>query len=192
MSGSMKNNEAFVKQKYELGEICEFDWGEAKIFIGDTLEEYQMSVFTGATGDFRYSRLFKKQDTQSFQQSHAYFHEKIGGSYKTMVYDNTRVVIKKFVGRNEKEPTEGLLKLSLYYNFNFRFCNVRKGNEKGHVERSVEYVRRKAFSEIDHFETLEAANLHLENICDLLNKKPQIGNDNKSALEILDQAKRFY
>ena len=57
-----------------------------------------------------------------------------------------RLVIKKFVGRNEKEPTEALLKLSLYYRFNFRFCNVRSGNEKGHVERSVEVIRRKAFS----------------------------------------------
>lgn len=179
-------NEAFVKQKYEPGEVCEFDWGEVKIFTNDKLEKYQMSVFTSAVGNFRYSRLFKKQDTQSFQQSHAYFHEKIGGSYKTMVYDNMRVAVKKFVGRTEKEPTEGLLKLSLYYNFDFRFCNVRKGNEKGHVEKSVEYIRRKAFSEIDHFETEEAANIYLEKICDQLNAKPQIGNDNKTALEILE------
>ena len=34
----------------------------------------------------------------------------------------------------------------MYYQFGFRFCNVRKGNEKGHVERSVEYIRRKAFA----------------------------------------------
>jgi hypothetical protein len=63
---------------------------------------------------------------------------------------------------------------------------VRKGNEKGHVERSVEYIRRKAFSEIDHFETEEAANIHLEKICDKLNARPQIGNNNKTALEILE------
>jgi len=179
-------NEAFVKQKYELGDVCEFDWGEANIVIAGTLETYQMSVFTSATGNFRYSRMFKKQDTQSFQQSHAYFHDKIGGSYKTMVYDNMRVAVKKFVGQNEKEPTDGLLKLSLYYGFNFRFCNVRKGNEKGHVERSVEYIRRKAFSAIDSFDSEEAANIHLEKICDQLNEKSQIGNDNKNANEILE------
>lgn len=53
-----------------------------------------------------------------------------------------KVAVKRFVGRQEKEPTEALLKLSTYYGFAFRFCN---GNEKGHVERSVEYIRRKAF-----------------------------------------------
>ncbi|MGI5876234.1 MAG: hypothetical protein ACOX6X_05385 [Dethiobacteria bacterium] len=48
-----------------------------------------------------------------------------------MVYDNTRVVVKKFVGPSEKEPTEALIKLSLYYGFNYRFCNVQAGWEKG-------------------------------------------------------------
>ena len=35
-------------------------------------------------------------------------------------------------------------------------------NEKGHVERGVEFVRRKAFSTKIDFETLEEANNHLQ------------------------------
>jgi len=54
-----------------------------------------------------------------------------------MVYDNMKVAVKRFVG-TEKEPIEGLLQLSIYYGFRYRFCNVRSGNEEGHVERSVE------------------------------------------------------
>jgi hypothetical protein len=45
------------------------------------------------------------------------------------------------------------MQTSTYYGFSFRFCNIRKGNEKGHVERSVDYVRRLAFSGKDIFET---------------------------------------
>ena len=45
-----------------------------------------------------------------------------------------------------KEPTQALLDLRAHYLFSHRFCNARKGNEKGHVERSVEYIRRKAFA----------------------------------------------
>ncbi|MCP3921557.1 MAG: IS21 family transposase [Desulfobacterales bacterium] len=177
--------EAFIKQSYNLGEVCEFDWGEVKIFINNALETYQLAVFTSAAGNYRYTRLFKKQDTLSFQQSHAYFFDKIGGVYKEMVYDNMRVAVKKFVGRHEKEATEGLLKLSLYYGFDFRFCNVRKGNEKGHVERSVEYVRRKAFSMNDRFASIDEANHYLEEVCDNLNRKPQLEKEGQSALEIL-------
>ena len=38
----------------------------------------------------------------------------IGGVYQEMVYDNARVMVARFVGHSEKEPTEALLKLSLY------------------------------------------------------------------------------
>ena len=38
-----------------------------------------------------------------------------------MVYDNMKVAVAKFVGHNEKQPTKGLLTLSKYYGFNFRF-----------------------------------------------------------------------
>lgn len=106
-----------------------------------------------------------------------------------MVYDNMRVAVRKFVGFSEKEPTEGLLKLSIYYGFKFRFCNIRKGNEKGHVERSVEYIRRKAFAFRDKFETLDDANKYLEEICLKLNNAPQPAKENKSAAQILEQEK---
>lgn len=62
-------------------------------------------------------------------------------SYHTVVYDNMKVSVKRFVGPGEKAPTEALLQLSGYYGFNFRFCNVRRGNEKGQVERSVDKVK---------------------------------------------------
>ena len=91
-----------------------------------------------------------------------------------------RLVIKKFVGRNEKEPTNELLKLSLYYRFNFRFCNIRSGNEKGHVERSVEIIRRKAFSKHTVFNSLADANEHLIKILEEINDKCFSGKE-KSA-----------
>lgn len=182
-----KSHEAFIKQKYNLGEVCEFDWGEVKINTPDGLKTYQLAIFTTALGNFRYARLFKSQDTSSFQQAHALFINKVNGVYKLFVYDNMKVVVKKFVGLTEKEPTDGLLKLSMYYNFSFRFCNVRKGNEKGHVERSVEYVRRKAFAKRDRFDDLSDANQYLEEVCNKLNLKPQKENNNKTASEILSE-----
>ncbi len=186
-----KNYEAFIKQKYHPGEVCEFDWGEVKIKIAEGLKRYQLSVFTTAFGNFRYAQLFKTQDTSSFQQAHALFIEKVNGVFKLFVYDNMKVAVKKFTGPTEKEATDGLLKLSTYYNFSFRFCNVRKGNEKGHVERSVEYIRRKAFAKRDEFNSLSEANQYLEEICDKLNSKPQKENKNKTATEILSEEQAY-
>lgn len=183
--------EAYIKAEYLLGDVCEFDWGEAKVFIGEELKTLQMAVFAGAKGNYRYARLFAKQDTACFLESHAVFFDHIEGVYKTLVYDNMKVAVKKFVGITEKEPTEALLKLSTYYGFKFRFCNVRKGNEKGHVERSVEYIRRKAFAFKDRFDSLEEANDYLLKICQQLNNKPQRLNNNQTAVEIFKQEKEW-
>jgi hypothetical protein len=184
--------EAYIRQEYNLGDVVEFDWGTVKIYTeGDVLREYQMAVFTSAYGNFRWARLFPKQDTYCFLEAHALFFESIKGVYKTVVYDNTRVAIKKFIGRYEKEPTEALLKLSLYYKFDFRFCNIYSGNEKGHVERSVEFVRRKAFANKDHFSSMNEANDYLQEVCTNLNSLPQSSHNNKTALQMLEEEREY-
>lgn len=189
----MKKKETFIRQSYGPGDVCEFDWGEVKIRVGGKLSSYYIAVFTAAYSNFRFAVLFERQDTVSFMRSHALFFEYIEGSYGCMVYDNMKVAVKKFIGNNEKEPTEGLLKLSMYYLFRFRFCNVRKGNEKGHVERSVEYIRRKAFcrKSTESFETLEEANAHLLDVCRDLNDQPQKLKNGQTGLEMFSEEKPY-
>ena len=165
--------EAFIRENYAPGDICEFDWGEVKLCIGGVKRKYPMAVFTTAYGNYRYARLFTKQKSEFFQEAHAYFFKSIRGNHMTMVYDNMKVAVKSFVGHNERQPTDALLQLSIYYGFQFRFCNVCRGNEKGHVERSVEYIRRKAFAVRDAFDSLDDANRYLEDVCNRLNDKPQ-------------------
>jgi len=46
-----------------------------------------------------------------------------------IVYDNTKVVVTKFVGKSQRQATNELLKLSIYYGFSFRFTNIAKPNE---------------------------------------------------------------
>ena len=182
--------EAFIRQVYKPGSVCEFDWGEVKLIIDGVEHKLQLAVFTLAWSNYRYAYLYNRQHTQSFHQSHVRFFEHIAGIPVQMVYDNMRVVIKRFVGRTEKEATKGLLSLSMYYQFAFRFCNVRKGNEKGHVERSVEYIRRKAFCIREEFVDLAAANAHLLKIVRGLNEKEQV-QKGASALAQLQQARPY-
>ena len=157
--------EAYIKQEYIPGEIVEFDFGTVKLKddLG-VVREYQLAVFTSAYSNFRWARLFPKQNTACFLEAHALFFDELKGNFRTVVYDNTRVAVKRFIGKTDKEPTDALLKLSLYYKFDYRFCNAYSGNEKGHVERSVELIRRKAFSKNINFTNIDAANKHLIDI----------------------------
>jgi len=181
--------EAYIRQEYKLGEVCEFDWGEVKLVINGKKKTLQMSVFASARGDYRFGDLYHNQKTEAFLDTHASFFTEVGGVYKEMVYDNARVQVARFVGRSEKEPTEALLKLSIYYGFRFRFTNTYQAHEKGHVERSVEYIRRKIFSKRDEFSSVEEARQYFKRELKRLNAKSR--KDAKSAYEILQEERDY-
>lgn len=186
-----KKREAYIRQEYVPGDVVEFDFGVVKLRMSDnSIKEFQMAVFTAAYSNYRWARLFPKQNTGCFLEAHAAFFKHISGNHKTVVYDNTRVAVAKFVGHTEKEPTEALLKLSIYYKFRFRFCNAYSGNEKGHVERSVEFVRRKAFSSERTFNSLNEANVNLDEMLDKLNSRI-LTNSNKSPFQLLDEEREY-
>lgn len=180
--------EAFVRQSYQPGGVCEFDWSEVKLELNGVQARLYMAVFTSAYSNLRYSLIFHRQDTLAFMESHALFFAHVGGVYHQMVYDNMRVAVARFVGPHEKEPTVSLMQMRGHYQFSHRFCNVRSGNEKGHVERSVEYIRRKAFGPKHTFSSLEEAQTHLHQVVDRLNHSRQ-QLTGRSAVELFQEEK---
>lgn len=160
--------EAFIRLFYEPGEVVEFDWGETVLFIDGVKTKFYMAVFTFGHSNGRYAYLFRHQNTLAFMESHRNFFRDINGVPSLMVYDNMRVAVKSFVGGG-KTPTDSLLRMADFYRFRFRFCNVRAGWEKGHVERSVEFVRRRAFCHTDRFKDILSAQEHLSAVCRAMN-----------------------
>jgi transcriptional regulator with XRE-family HTH domain len=134
-----EKKEAYIRQQYDLGETLEFDWGDVKLTIAGKATTLNMGLFTTAKGSYHYARLYENQKMENFLHIHVEAFNKIGGIHREIVYDNMKQAVKKFVGKNEKEATEDLIKLSLYYGFKYRFCNIKSGNEKGHVERFEKY-----------------------------------------------------
>lgn len=186
-----KKREAYIRQEYHPGDVAEFDFGVVKLRMNDgIIKEFQLAVFTAAYSNYRWAKLFPKQNTGCFLEAHALFFKQIKGNYRTIVYDNTRVAVARFAGHSEKEPTEALLKLSIYYKFMFRFCNAYSGNEKGHVERSVEFIRRKAFSGESTFSSLNEANVYLDEMLNKLNSR-NLSNSNKSPFQLLREEREY-
>ena len=127
--------EIFIRQQYKPGHDCEFDWGNVVLKIGGKVKHLMLAMFTLCYSNYRWAMLFYREDTPSFLDAHVKYFHSIGGVPFTMIYDNMKVVVARYAIRNvDKKPTEDLLKISTYYRFKFRFCNARKGNEKGHVE----------------------------------------------------------
>ena len=172
-------NECFIKQDYEYGDRLEYDFGEVKLVINGIVRKYYIAVLSSPAGNFRWCYLYDNCKKDVFMDSHVKFFQMIGGVWKEVVYDNMRNVVSKFLGKNEKELNEDLIKMSIYYGFEINVTNAFSGNEKGYVEGSVKYLRNKIFSENYKFPSEEAAIEYMESQLMKLNENSKIEEEKK-------------
>lgn len=157
-----KAKEAYIAQEYEYGDRFEYDFGEVKLKIAGANRKLYIAVMAAPASDSRFALLYDNQRKQVFIDSQVRYFEHMGGTFREGVYDNMRNVVKKFIGPNEKEINEDLLRLAAYYGFSVNVTNCFAGNEKGSVERSVEIVRNAAFALRWEFDSIEQAQAHLD------------------------------
>lgn len=163
------SKDVFIHQEYEPGIECEFDWGEVKLEIRGEQTKFTMAVFTFCHSNGRYAYIFRHQDTLALMEAHRNFFKEVRGVPEMMVYDNMRVAVA--FTEDGKKPTLTMQRLTNFYRFAFRFCNARSGWEKGHVERSVEIVRSRAFKPRTKFDSIEDAQEWLTKICAQMNSE---------------------
>ena len=171
--------ECFIRQDYDFGDRLEYDFGEVKLVINGITKRYYIAVLSSPAGNFRWCYLYDNCKKDVFLDSHVRFFEMIGGVWKEVVYDNMRNVVSKFIGKNEKELNEDLVKMSLYYGFDVNVTNAFSGNEKGYVEGSVKYLRNKIFAENYKFNSEEAAIEYMESQLMKLNENSKIEEEKK-------------
>ena len=172
-------NECFIRQDYDYGDRLEYDFGEVKLEINGIVKRYYLAVLSSPAGNFRWCYLYDNCKKSVFMDSHVRFFKMIGGVWKEIVYDNMRNVVSKFIGKNEKELNEDLIKMSIYYGFEINVTNAFSGNEKGYVEGSVKYLRNKIFAENYKFPTEEAAIEYMESQLMKLNENSKIEEEKK-------------
>ncbi|MEO0045803.1 MAG: hypothetical protein RL705_994 [Bacteroidota bacterium] len=165
-----KQKEAFIKQIYPLGYRVEFDFGEVKCLIKGEKRLLYLAVFSSPATGYRWGSLYTSSNQGVFIDAHIQFFKEVQGAYSTVVYDNMRNVVQKFVGKHEKELNEELVKLSLFYGFQPVVTNTYSGNEKGHVEKSVQVIRDRAFTKIYEFSSIDHAQEYLTSALTKLNQ----------------------
>lgn len=103
--------------------------------------------------------------TETFLEGHVRAFRFFGGVPRRVAYDNTKVAVAKVVGSRERVVTKEFLRLTSYHLFESHFCLVRRPNEKGHVERSVDYARSNFLVPVPAVSSLAELNATLEEQC---------------------------
>src|SRR5437762_2347843 len=152
--------EAYLRLRTLPGEQAQVDWGHfGRIKVGHA--DRALSCFVMVLGWSRamYARFFLDQTTESFLRGHVYAFEAFGGVPRTALYDNLKSAVVERVGDHIRYG-ESLLELCGHYHFAPRPCAPARGNEKGKVERTIQYLRH-AFFEARRFSSVEDLNRQL-------------------------------
>jgi hypothetical protein len=174
-----RQKNVYIRQQYDLGDRLEYDFGEVRLDCGEGVKSYHMAVFCSPASRFRWLYLYTNQKKTVFMDSHVQFFEMMGGVWREIVYDNMKNVVTKFIGKNDKELNEDLVKMSMYYGFKINVTNCFSGNEKGSVEKSVDILRSEIFATNWRFLNLDDAReyaisrlLTLNESCKIEEEKP--------------------
>lgn len=157
------SKEVFVPLSHPPGR-AQFDFGEATVEIGGVRQKAALGVMTLPYSDVYFVSAYPRECTETFQAAHVAAFEFFGAVPVKTDYDNTTIAVRKVMGR-ERELTREFLRLESHFLFDHRFCHVGRGNEKGHVENHVGYVRRNLLVPVPSFPGYSALNDYLAACC---------------------------
>lgn len=136
---------AYLRLSTLPGEQAQVDWGSfGKIKIGHATRTLSCFVMVLGYSRALYGRFFYDQQIESFLRGHVLAFETFGGVPREILYDNLRSVV---LGRHGDhiQFNEKLLELAGYYHFAAKPCAPYRPNEKGKVERAIQYLRHSFF-----------------------------------------------
>ena len=156
--------EVFLPLSHPPGE-AQVDFGFADITLHG--ERTRVAVFTLSLpySDAVYCQVFPRECTEVFLEGHARAFAFFGGVPRRIAYDNTKTAVASITGSRTREVTREFQRLQSHFLFTPHFCLVRRPNEKGHVERLIEYARSNFLVPVPTVDSLAELNTRLEEQC---------------------------
>ncbi len=137
-----------------MGEEAQVDWGAfGSIRIGHGVRPLSGFVMVLSYSRAVFALFTLDQTLESFLRGHVEAFQAWPGVARTLVYDNLRSAVLERQGSAIRFHPR-LLELAGHYHFAPRPCTPGRGNEKGKIERQIQYLRHaffaaRAFADVD-------------------------------------------
>jgi transposase len=152
--------EAYLRLSTLPGEQAQVDWASfGTIEIGRAKRKLSCFVMVLSWSRGMFARFYLDQTLESFVRGHVQGFEALGGVPRSILYDNLKSAVLERVGDHIRFHPR-MLELAGHYHFAPRPCAPRRGNEKGKVERAIQYLRHSFFA-ARRFRTVEDLNAQL-------------------------------
>jgi transposase len=152
--------EAFLRLATLPGEQAQVDWGHfGTIRVGHAKRPLSCFVMVLSWSRAVFARFALDQTLESFMRGHVEAFAALGGVPRTILYDNLKSVVLDRAGDHVRF-NESMLLMAGHYHFAPKPCAPYRGNEKGKVERTIQYLRHGFFA-ARRFSSVEDLNAQL-------------------------------
>ena len=158
------HREVFLPLSHPPGE-AQVDFGFADVWLEGELTKVALFVMTLPYSDAILVQAFPRECTEVFLEGHRRAFEFFGGVPTRISYDNSKIAVAAFTGSRDRKVTKEFQRLKSHYLFVDHFCLVRRPNEKGHVERLVDFSRSNFLVPVPRVDSLEVLNVRLADDC---------------------------
>jgi transposase len=156
--------ERFVPLELGAG-VAQVDWGEAWVQDGGGRRKIQMFVMTLPWSHARWVGAFPRATQEFFFEGHQKAFAFFGGVPRRIIYDNLKSAVQKVFRGRRRDLNAAFKNFSEHYLFEASFCNVARGNEKGHVEGGVKWAQRSLMTPLPPWTDWLRFNERLEREC---------------------------
>ena len=156
--------EVFLPLSHPPGE-AQVDYGFAEAVVAGVPTQVALFVMSLPYADAVYVRAFPRECSETFLDGHVRAFAFFGGVPTRIAYDNTKTAVAKILGSRDREVTREFGRLKSHHLFASHFCLVRRPNEKGHVERLLDYARSNFLVPVPSVASLDELNARLAAAC---------------------------
>ena len=138
--------QAYLRLRTLAGEQMQIDWGHfGHLQIGRATRPLMGFVAVLSYSRRTFLRFFLNAQMDSFLQGHVQAFMAFGGLARTLLYDNLKSVVLERVDDAIRFNCE-FLAFAKHYRFEPLPVAVARGNEKGRVERNIDFIRKSFFA----------------------------------------------
>ena len=162
---------AFLTLQFAPGECAQVDWGQTgSVAVGATRRRLHFFVMVLCYSRQLYVEFTLAETLEHFLACHQHAFEYFGGVPQKIMVDNCKTAILQHPHGQPAVPNPRYLDFANHYGFEIKACAVRQPQQKGRVEKSVDYVKGNLLAgfPLSTFEPLNpAARVWLETVANV-------------------------
>lgn len=135
------STEKYLDLHHPGGE-AQVDYGTAEVSNDQKTIQVKYLVLSFPYSNAAYLWLLPSENIECFLTGLQQLFQLVGGVPRKIWFDNLSAAVVKVENYRERKTTERFTQFALHYGFQYVFCNVGKGSDKGNVENKVGCTRR--------------------------------------------------